>query len=81
MTKDIGNFFFKLGFDLSFAFVFLAGFARHHEVALDQFPELFLELQDIPVVVTADAEFAGVVVAHFGDGTDDFADIHGGIIS
>ena len=77
MAKDIGDLFFEIFGDLLFGFVFLAGFARHHEVTLDQLAELLLEFEDIPVVVAADAEFVGIIVAHFSDGTEDFADIHG----
>ncbi len=76
MAEHIGHFFVKIFFDFLFGFVFLAGFAGHHEIALDELPHFFLQFEDIPVAISADAKLFGVGIGDFFDKPGHFVDVH-----
>lgn len=76
MAKDISHLFAKLFRYLFFSFVFLSCPTFHHQIALNEFPHFLLELEDIPVAVSFDAEFTSIEVGNFFYLPGDFVDVH-----
>lgn len=80
MAENIGHFFVKIFGDLEFGFVFLAGLAGEHEIALDELAHFLLEFEEVPIGVPADPKLFGVEIRDFFDLPGHFVDVHMSII-
>ncbi len=78
VAKNVGHLLAKILGDLCLGFIFEAGTSFHHEIALNQLPHLFLELEDIPVAITPDPKLFGIEIGDFFDLSSYFVNVHTG---